>query len=80
MLIQARKQEEHAVIRFIDEGCGISQEQLAMLGQPFFTTKEKGTGLGMMVSRRIIQDHHGKLNISSQIDVGTTMEIILPID
>ncbi|MEB3101920.1 PAS domain S-box protein [Ferviditalea candida] len=77
--IQVRKQGAYAVIRFIDEGCGIPQEQLAMLGQPFFTTKEKGTGLGLMVSRRIIENHHGTLNISSEIGVGTTMEIFFPV-
>ncbi|MDF2646987.1 MAG: two-component system sensor histidine kinase [Paenibacillus sp.] len=68
------------VIRFIDQGCGISEERIAMLGEPFYTTKEKGTGLGLMVSQKIIEAHHGSLHIKSQIDIGTTVDLILPLN
>jgi two-component system, sporulation sensor kinase A len=66
-------------IQVIDNGCGIPEEQLSRLGEPFFTTKEKGTGLGLMVSRRIIEEHGGNLIIHSKINEGTTVEVKLPV-
>jgi len=67
------------LIRFSDNGCGISQELLARLGEPFYTTKEKGTGLGLLVSNKIIKDHQGSINITSEINKGTIVDITLPI-
>ncbi|NBI30939.1 PAS domain-containing sensor histidine kinase [Chengkuizengella marina] len=61
-----------------DEGNGISSERLAKLGEPFYTTKEKGTGLGLMMCYKILEAHHGKIHISSRINEGTTVEIYLP--
>ncbi len=66
------------VIRFEDQGCGISKELLSKIGEPFFTTKELGTGLGLMISKKIIQDHDGLLMIESEIDKGTIVTIKLP--
>lgn len=66
-------------IRFTDNGCGISQELLPRLGEPFYTTKEKGTGLGLLVSNKIMKDHQGTITISSEINKGTTVEIMFPI-
>ncbi|WP_167577835.1 PAS domain-containing sensor histidine kinase [Ammoniphilus sp. YIM 78166] len=77
--IQAGRQEDRLFIRFIDEGPGIPEERLAKLGEPFFSTKEKGMGLGLMVSYRIIEAHGGKMNISSQVDEGTRVEVWLPL-
>ncbi|GAA4715099.1 PAS domain-containing sensor histidine kinase [Brevibacillus fulvus] len=80
IFIQASLLGSDAVrIRFIDQGSGIPEEQIARLGEPFYTTKEKGTGLGLMVSNKIVQDHQGSLKISSRLNVGTTVEVILPI-
>ncbi|WP_309122464.1 ATP-binding protein [Paenibacillus sp.] len=62
-----------------DQGVGISQEQLAKLGQAFFTTKENGTGLGLMISLNIIEQHGGRLAIESEEGVGTKVDIRLPI-
>lgn len=67
-------------IRFIDEGIGMSKETLSQIGLPFYTTKEKGTGLGFMTSRKIIENHFGKLNIISEPGEGTTIEVILPVE
>jgi len=72
--------DDNLVIRFIDEGCGISEERIAMLGEPFYTTKEKGTGLGLMVCHKIMESHHGSLLIQSQLDLGTTVELTLPLE
>jgi PAS domain S-box-containing protein len=79
IVIQMKLDDNKVVIRFIDEGCGISEERLPMLGEPFYTTKEKGTGLGLMVCHKIIEAHHGTLHIKSQIDKGTTVDLNLPI-
>ncbi len=65
-------------IRFKDTGCGIPKEILSNIGQPFYTTKETGTGLGFMVSKNIIEGHSGTVHISSEVNVGTTIEIVLP--
>jgi PAS domain S-box-containing protein len=71
--------QERIHIQFSDEGVGLPAEVLAKVGQPFFTTKEKGTGLGLMVTQRIIENHKGEIKIKSKENEGTTIEIILPI-
>ncbi|WP_138494582.1 PAS domain-containing protein [Paenibacillus pinistramenti] len=65
-------------ILFTDTGTGIPPELLEKIGEPFFTTKDSGTGLGFMTSRNIIEQHKGKLGITSRVDEGTTIEIELP--
>ncbi|WP_121664534.1 CheR family methyltransferase [Metabacillus litoralis] len=78
--IETRKLDSGEVlIRFEDKGKGIPKEQLEKMGQPFYTTKEKGTGLGLMVSFKIIESHNGKIVFSSELDKGTTVEITLPL-
>jgi PAS domain S-box-containing protein len=76
--IECKKEHNELCIRFIDEGSGISEESLKRLGEPFFTTKENGTGLGLMVSFKIIQEHGGTIQITSQLGRGSTFEIKLP--
>jgi len=65
-------------VRFIDQGCGIPEQDLPRLGEPFFTNKESGTGLGLMVSQKIIANHKGSLQIRSKLGTGTSVEIRLP--
>lgn len=67
-----------AVIRVIDEGEGISKDRLEKLGEPFYTNKEKGTGLGLMVTQRIIEGHQGKICFDSELGKGTRVTIVLP--
>ncbi|MFY0543806.1 ATP-binding protein [Brevibacillus sp. H7] len=66
-------------IRIKDNGCGIPEERMRSIGEPFYTTKEKGTGLGLMVSYRIIQNHKGKIEITSKVGQGTIVDIVLPL-
>jgi two-component system, sporulation sensor kinase E len=66
-------------IRFKDNGPGIPEERLAKLGEPFYTTKEKGSGLGLMICYKIIETHNGQIHITSKESVGTTVEILLPV-
>jgi signal transduction histidine kinase len=70
--------EDHVQIRIIDQGCGIPAEMINRIHEPFYTTKEQGTGLGMPVSYQIIKEHKGDMNIISNPD-GTCIEVSLPI-
>ncbi|MGY3312258.1 two-component system sporulation sensor kinase A [Peribacillus simplex] len=78
--IQLNYEGVYAMIRFIDQGCGISKERMKHLGQPFYSTTEKGTGLGLMVSTKIIHGHNGEIHFSSEVGKGTIVEIILPLN
>lgn len=71
--------EDRVVIRFKDGGVGIPPDRVPKLGEPFYTTKEKGTGLGLMVSYKIIEEHGGTIDFASEVNVGTTVKIQLPI-
>ncbi|HZG87750.1 PAS domain S-box protein [Paenibacillus sp.] len=66
-------------IRIRDEGIGISPDMLKRLGEPFYTTKEKGTGLGLMTSYRIVGNHRGRISVDSELGRGTTFTISLPV-
>ena len=72
------KEEGKISIQIIDQGIGIPKERIPTLGEPFYTTKEKGTGLGLMTCYKIIETHNGELTIESEVNEGTTIEIILP--
>lgn len=65
--------------RFTDQGSGISEERLKHLGEPFYSFKEKGTGSGLMVSHKNVQEHGGAIHIDSVVNQGTTVDVILPI-
>ena len=68
-------------IECIDNGQGISPEELDRIFDPFFTTKEpgKGTGLGLSVSLRIVEDAGGKITVKSEKGKGTTVAITMPL-
>lgn len=76
--ISARKWNNKIQISVKDDGPGISQESLSKIGQPFYTTKEKGTGLGLMVTNTIIENHNGSIEVKSKTKEGTTFIITLP--
>ena len=61
-----------------DNGIGIPPQNMARLFEPFFTTKPNGTGLGLLITRRIIQEHHGAISVESQPEKGTSFQITLP--
>ena len=61
-----------------DTGVGIPQDKLKKIGEPFYTTKKEGNGLGLMVSFKIIESHQGKVYIESEQNKGTTFNIVLP--
>ncbi|MFF2498395.1 ATP-binding protein [Peribacillus sp. NPDC058076] len=66
-------------IKIQDQGIGMTQEQIYRLGEPYFTTKNKGTGLGMMVSYSVIKSMEGTVHVSSEQGKGTCFSINLPI-
>jgi two-component system sensor histidine kinase HydH len=67
-------------IRFRDDGLGIPPADLRNLFIPFFTTKEKGTGLGLPISQRIIENHGGTIEVRSQPGSGSTFTVLLPVE
>ncbi|WP_026692026.1 EAL domain-containing protein [Peribacillus kribbensis] len=73
-----REDSDSIKIRFIDQGCGIPEERIKKIGEPFYSTKEKGTGLGLMISQKIVQEHGGTMNIESTVNQGTKVDVILP--
>ncbi|MBI4668646.1 MAG: hypothetical protein HY747_05595 [Elusimicrobia bacterium] len=66
-------------IKIKDTGAGVRPEHMEMLGQPFFTTKEDGLGLGLAVAKRILHGHQGDLQIESVLGQGTTVRLRLPL-
>ncbi|NBD27216.1 PAS domain S-box protein [Paenibacillus sp. T1] len=77
--IAIRHHERQLCVSIADQGIGIPEEKIAKLGDPFYTDKDAGTGLGIMVSQRIIQSHQGTFEIKSKVGVGTTVMITLPL-
>lgn len=80
VIIQAQETEENNLcISIVDRGCGIAKEDIENLGEPFYSTKREGTGLGLMVTSQIISDHNGSLKFESVIEEGTKVTVTLPI-
>ncbi|MEH7886753.1 ATP-binding protein, partial [Bacillus sp. JJ1609] len=71
-------QDENVLISIKDTGVGIPPDTLKKIGEPFYTTKKNGNGLGLMVSFKIIESHNGKVYIESEQNKGTTFKILLP--
>jgi signal transduction histidine kinase len=69
------------VITFTDTGIGIAPEDMPKVLEPFFTTKAegRGTGLGLAICRRVVQEHHGTIEITSTLGAGTTVRLVLPV-
>jgi signal transduction histidine kinase len=74
-----RHGDEAIVISVEDTGPGIEPEKIKSIFDPFFSTKAKGMGLGLAISKSIVERHHGELSVSSGIDGGARFQIILPI-
>ncbi|CAH2461217.1 MULTISPECIES: ATP-binding protein [Bacillus] len=69
---------ENLCISVEDQGFGIENEEIEKIGKAFYTTKENGTGLGLMITYKIIEEHQGSIAIQSSMGVGTKVEIYLP--
>ncbi|HEU5162952.1 MAG TPA: ATP-binding protein [Thermoanaerobaculia bacterium] len=77
--VTAALEDSGFVIRFADEGRGMSERELRSLFEPFRTNAPTGTGLGMAISYRIIQQHGGRIDVASVPDAGTTITVVLPV-
>jgi signal transduction histidine kinase len=70
--------DTHVIVRFVDTGGGMSAENLSHVFEPYFTTKPSGSGLGLLIVRRIVREHGGELSIESGKGKGLTLTIRLP--
>ena len=70
--------DTHVIVRFVDTGGGMSAENLSRVFEPYFTTKPSGSGLGLLIVRRIVREHGGELSIESSQGKGLTLTIRLP--
>ncbi|MBD3172519.1 GHKL domain-containing protein [Candidatus Bathyarchaeota archaeon] len=78
LTVSGSKEGNSSIITISDKGVGISEENMGKLFTPLFTTKAKGTGLGLAVCNRIVDAHNGNIFVESDEGVGTTFKIILP--
>ena len=76
--INTRVQEESCILEVADTGCGIPQKNVEHIFEAFYTTKSRGTGLGLAFAKRVIEEHDGQIEAESEIGTGTTFRIVLP--
>ncbi|MDZ5605664.1 ATP-binding protein [Bacillus pseudomycoides] len=74
-----KRNEDRVIVSIVDNGCGVQEENLNRITEAFYTTKKGGIGLGLTVACKIIEEHNGEIHITSKRNVGTTVDIILPI-
>jgi signal transduction histidine kinase len=77
--VTAQAARGRVVIAIKDTGCGISAEHLAKVFMPFFTTREKGTGLGLAVAAKIVESHGGTMDVRSTAGAGSEFSVALPV-
>ncbi|WP_020061649.1 ATP-binding protein [Bacillus sp. 123MFChir2] len=80
IIVEANVVHKQIVVRVTDEGCGISKEKIDKIGAAFYTTKEDGTGLGLMVTYKILEEHQGEMEFESEPGIGTKVHIKLPVE
>ena len=73
-------EDGYAWSRFEDTGCGIPDENLEKIFEPLFTTKPKGIGLGLAITKRLVEQNGGKIEVASQTGKGTTFTVKLPLE
>jgi signal transduction histidine kinase len=78
--VSCRQSDRDVVLEVADNGCGMTPEQVDKAFEPYFTTKPagKGTGLGLFITKKIIEDHQGRIHLRSQPQRGTVVEVHLP--
>jgi signal transduction histidine kinase len=79
LTVQTGEGSDAVWVSVADTGGGIPEEQLNRIFEPFYTTKKKGTGLGLMIVQRIVRAHNGHIEVDSQVGRGTTFRIWLPL-
>ncbi|MCM3706509.1 MULTISPECIES: ATP-binding protein [Cytobacillus] len=81
IVISAKLTEaEQVLVSIKDEGCGIDAKSMERVGDPFYTTKPDGTGLGLMVTKQIMDEHKAEILFESEVGKGTIVNLMLPIE
>lgn len=78
LTITTKKTKHHVEIIFTDTGIGIPPENIGKISLPLFTTKAKGIGMGLAICKRIVEEHHGSIDVHSKVGKGTSFTIKLP--
>ncbi|MBM3877741.1 MAG: PAS domain S-box protein [Verrucomicrobia bacterium] len=79
LTLQTGEASDGVFVSIGDCGGGIPQEQINRIFEPFYTTKSKGSGLGLMIVQRIVREHHGRIELESHVGEGTTFRVWLPL-
>ena len=79
LTVTTKLERDEIVVRFADTGVGMSEEQLGRIFDPFYTTKDRGSGLGLMIVYKIITDHNGRIDVESEEGRGTQVTVVLPV-
>ena len=77
--VQIQSEDDFAAISVTDTGRGIPPEHLPNIFRPFYTTKGNGTGLGLSLARRIVEEHRGRIEVTSEVGKGTIFRVLLPL-
>jgi len=78
--VQIGSKDSYARVTVTDTGRGIPEAQLSQIFRPFYTTRGNGTGLGLSLARRIIEEHHGAINVTSTVGKGSAFEVLIPFN
>jgi signal transduction histidine kinase len=79
LLIDINRNAQYVDVKIIDTGRGVAQEEVSNIFDPFYTTKPMGLGLGLAISKKIIEDHGGRVSVESKLSKGTTFTISIPV-
>ncbi|MEN9864588.1 MAG: hypothetical protein RL748_178 [Pseudomonadota bacterium] len=79
LVISIERSGDYALVTICDSGCGIDAANLDHIFDPFFTTHAQSNGLGLSITKRIIEKHHGKIKVESLLGQGTTVRVYLPM-
>jgi signal transduction histidine kinase len=79
LTLQTDQGADGVIVTVADTGGGIPPEQISRIFEPFYTTKKKGTGLGLMIVQRIVRGHGGRIDLESHVGQGTVFRIWLPL-
>jgi signal transduction histidine kinase len=76
--VEIGSQDGYATVAVSDTGRGISPQHFSNIFRPFYTTKGNGTGLGLSLARRIVEEHHGRIDVHSVVGKGSKFTMLLP--
>jgi signal transduction histidine kinase len=79
VIVSSHRKGRELIVDVSDRGCGISSDDREKVFSPFFTTKNGGTGLGLSITKKIVEAHHGRLEIFDNVEKGVTFRVVIPI-